>query len=665
MVSGGSSRADAGQERKLKKMETMADIRPDAGFLRASVAALDPVVALLALVHLTGDRSLLHSVGTAFDGVPRNATSSFGFRTSEIPKEADPKVVADIRARLIAAMEADPKPLIAEPDRALFHQMAELCAGMELDPDRAAMAREQSGFSQDEYGAEARRVPPADFEVLVLGAGMIGLTAAIKLKASGFRYRVIERHGDVGGTWLLNTYPNVAVDTPSVQYSLSFDQNADWTRYYPRGGEYHAYLRTLAERHRILDRIDFHTEMENCIWDDARNLWRITCRRGGEDVVYEANAVIVAFGFITRPLLPKVDGLKTFRGPVVHSGQWDDSIDLDGRKVVVVGTGATSAQLATYAGGRAAHLTVVQRQPNYMLPDENVLKDVDPAEKWGLQNIPFVTQWQRFRSLIRLLTLTASPATIDPDYRARTGGVSAINEGSRQVGLRYIEEKFADRPDLKAKVTPDFPYFTKRPILDCGYYDTLKRDNVDLVEGTVVRCEEDAVILADGTRITCDVLLLATGYELSFLAGVDIRGRGGKTLEQSWAHCPYAYKGLEVPGFPNFFVTCGPNSGLTASHTTLGEQQVHYIIETLKLMVDEDLVAFEVTAEACGAYQAEIERKLADTIWMHRGTAHGYYLHASGKVVLGYPGTNFDYWLALRRPVVADHKTTPRGETVP
>jgi cation diffusion facilitator CzcD-associated flavoprotein CzcO len=634
----------------------------DAAQLRRSVDALDPVVALLCLVHLTGDRSLLASLGPTFDGTERGPRSTFAGPGAAARKTADPAIVADIRDRLVKAMLANPTPLLPHPGKALFRQMVELCLGAPIDDAACRMGSEQAGFTQDEGAFEPTRVPPEDFSVLVVGAGMVGINAAIKLKAAGFKFHIVEKRSEVGGTWSINTYPNVAVDTPSVQYSFSFELNPSWTKYYPRGPEYLAYLKQVTEKYGLLEHIEFNTSMKSCAWDETRRVWTVICVRDGQEHVYEANAVITALGFLSRPSFPEVPGLETFGGPVVHSGLWDDSVDLAGKKVVVVGTGATSLQLATAAAAKAGHLTVIQRQPNWLLPDSRVFADVTPDDRWALENIPFVLEWQRFQSLSTLMTLPTSMAKIDPEWRAETGGISRMNDGVRKFCLGYIEAKFADRPDLKAKITPDFPFFAKRPILDCGFYDTLKRENVSLVEGALLRCEEDAVILADGTRILCDVLLLATGYKLDFLTGFDIRGRGGQTLAATWTPYPYAYLGLEVPGFPNLFTTSGPNSGLTASHTTTGEQQVHYIVEMLKAMVERDLAAVEVKEEACDSYCTRIHEELDGTVWMNHGTAHGYYRHASGKIVLGYPGTNLQYWKALREPVLADHLLTPRQD---
>jgi cation diffusion facilitator CzcD-associated flavoprotein CzcO len=489
---------------------------------------------------------------------------------------------------------------------------------------------------------------------------MMGIVAAVRLKAAGFRFRMIERNTGVGGTWFNNTYPNVAVDTPSVEYSISFAQNSSWSKYYPRGGEYCRYLDGMARKHRIFDQIDFETEFTGCRWDAEALQWVVTTRRDGEEVTYRARVVVMALGFLTRPSLPQIEGLERFKGPVLHGGYWDDSVDLSGKNIVVVGTGASSAQISTGLADRASHLTVIQRQPNYMMPDPRVMQDVDPDELWALENIPYVTQWQRLQWFSSMMTRTATPAQIDPEYRARTGGVSEMNEAARRLSISYMEEKFKDRPDLMEMVRPDFPFFSKRPILDCGYYDTLLRPDVSLVQGELKSCEEDAIVLSDGRRIECDALVLATGYTLEYFAEFNITGRDGIDLQDLWNPVPYAYKGMEVPGFPNFFITAGPNSGLASSHTVLAEQQVHYVVECLKRMVEDDLATIEVTEQACGKFNEMLQERLENTIWMQSGTAHGYYRHHTGKIVLAFPGPNVEYWKMLRRPEMADYQVAPR-----
>jgi cation diffusion facilitator CzcD-associated flavoprotein CzcO len=514
---------------------------PDEAAFRGAIAAIDPIIALLSLVHLTGERQLLVRFGPELEGTAFGEGSTFMAEAGVARRTADAEIVAEIRERLAQRMLADPRPVLACPDPALFAEMAELCIGFPIAGATLDMAMEQAGFVTDQRSQTPAKVPPADFRVLIVGAGMIGINAAIKLQAAGFTYKIIEKREEIGGTWSINTYPNVAVDTPSAQYSYSFELNPSWSKYYPTGSEYLAYLEQVAERYGIAPHIDFKTEMVRCEWDAARQLWLVTARRGDDLHVYEANAVVTALGFLNRPSFPRAEGLDTFAGPVIHSAQWDPSVDYSGKRVALIGSGCTAVQVAAGLAGTVERLTIVQRQPNWVTPNPQVLQPVGEDERLALEHIPYVVQWTRLRSLATTLTDYTQLYKIDPDWHAEHGTVSAMNDGLRTMCLDYIARTFADRPDLAAKVTPDFPPFAKRPIADCGYYETLKRPDVDLVEGSLASLERDAVVLADGTRVPCDAVILATGFELDFLKGFEIVGRDGRTIEEAWSPYPFAY----------------------------------------------------------------------------------------------------------------------------
>jgi 4-hydroxyacetophenone monooxygenase len=274
-----------------------------------------------------------------------------------------------------------------------------------------------------------------------------------------------------------------------------------------------------------------------------------------------------------------------------------------------------------------------------------------------MENIPFVLQWHRLQGLSSQMQDMKGMLMIDEEHRARTGGVSAFNDGIRDMCLGYLQSHFPDNPQMVELLTPSFPVFAKRPILDCGFYDTLKKPNVSIVRGAMAECDENAVILADGTRIECDVLLLSTGYKLLFGTQFEIRGRK-QTLVDAFDPYPYSYEGMLVPSFPNFIFTGAPYSYLVANHAIVSEQQVHYAIELLQWMVDEGLDSVDVSEEACRAFVEDVDRDLAKTTWVNCGNAHGYYRHASGKVILAIPRHNSRIWHDLRKPREADFAVT-------
>jgi cation diffusion facilitator CzcD-associated flavoprotein CzcO len=339
---------------------------------------------------------------------------------------------------------------------------------------------------------------------------------------------------------------------------------------------------------------------------------------------------------------------------------WENAVDLKGKNIVLVGTGCSGVQVATALSDTVASMTIIQRQPEHILPNPLVHADVDALERWAMENIPFVANWIRLQALSSSLQDMRGMVTIDPEHRARTGGVSPLNDGIRDMCLNYLKSHFPDDPEMVAKLTPGFPVFAKRPILDCGFFDTLKKPNVTLISGTLAACEKDAVILTDGTRIPCDVLLLSTGYEKHEGTQFDITGRNGKRLREAFTPAPFSYNGMLVPGFPNFALMAGPYSRLVANHAVVSEQQVHYLIELLQTMMDEDFAAVDVDEAACRAWVAEMDAGLANTTWVNCGNAHGYYRHASGKVIMAIPWHNTRIWHELRQPRLEDFVTTPR-----
>jgi len=635
----------------------------DDSRIDAAIDALDPTMALMALIQITGDRTLLHRYWDSIDGRQEELVETFvDIHAHEERPRIDPAVAKEIRERLRAAVKAEKPAVMPQLDKPMFRKMSRLLLGQDLPEMSVDVAFQHAGFTTDTRVRKAEDVPPADFKVLVVGAGMMGINAAIKLQQAGFDFTVLEALDKVGGNWLTNTYPGAAVDTPSRVYSYSFEPNASWTQFYPRGPEFLSYLDRVTDKYNLRDRIQFGTWVEGAEWDEARKIWTVKAVRNGKPETYECNVLIMAVGPNNNPNYPKVKNLDTFKGPVVHSAAWDHSVDLTGKKVVLVGTGCSGVQVATAIADKVGELIIVQRQPEHIIPNPQAHAPVGELERWAMEYIPFVAQWKRLQSLHSQMRDMHGMIMKDEDYAAKTGGFGPINDGMRMMCEGYLKSHFPDNPEMVELLTPNFPVFAKRPILDCGFYDTLKKPNVSIVRGELAEADENAVILADGTRIECDALLLSTGYNLHFGRQFDIRGTGGKTLKDAFDPHPFSYEGMLITGFPNFVFMGAPYSYLVANHAVVSEQQVHYIIELLQWMVDDRLSSFDVSQQATDAFIDDVDTNLAKTAWVQCGSAHGYYRDKGGdgqkKVILAIPRHNSRIWHDLRSPREQDFNVT-------
>ena len=354
---------------------------------------------------------------------------------------------------------------------------------------------------------------------------------------------------------------------------------------------------------------------------------------------------------------------------MIHSAAWDHDVDLTGKKVVLVGTGCSGVQVATAIADQVGELVIVQRQPEHIIPNPQAHAPVDEIEIAAMEQIPFIVNWKRLQSLESQMKDMHGMVMKDEAHAAQTGGFGPINDGMRMYAEGYVKSHFPDDPDMVALLTPNYPVFAKRPILDCGFYDTLKKPNVSILRGSLAEAYEDGVILADGTRIDCDVLLLSTGYELHFGRQFDIRGVGGKSLKDAFDPHPFSYEGMLITGFPNFIFMGAPYSYLVANHAVVSEQQVHYIVELLQWMVDEQLSSFDVTPEATAEFVNDVDSELQKTAWVQCGSAHGYYrdVGAGGnkKVILAIPRHNSRIWHDLRSPRTEDFAVTHKPDAAP
>jgi 4-hydroxyacetophenone monooxygenase len=624
--------------------EITAGALTDGPALTAALAQADLAALLMTYVHLTHDEAML-------DRFAPYIVTAFAPPAPDAPDE----LVGDLRRKLTDRLTR-PTADLGPPPQALMRKIMSIGVGEPVQDEFIPLLLDQMGLepAPPRLNRPGRRAPRPDFRVLVVGAGMTGLAAGIKLDEAGYDYVIVEKNPDVGGTWYENNYPGVGVDTPSHFYSYSFELNPDWTHYFPKGRDMQKYFLRVADKYDLRKNILFETKVVTCRYDETRKRWCVTLQRSdGSREVLEVNAIINAHGPVNRWSWPKIPGFESFQGPKMHTAGWDASLDLKGKRVAMVGTGASGAQLAPAIAPDVERLTVFMRSRHWVIPRPDAAAEVPEAVKWALRHIPHYAQWFRFKTYWGAGDGLFPNVLKDPDWPASDTSVSAINEATRQWALGYLNTVFADRPDLAEKLTPDFPIFSKRIILDGGWFGALKRDNVDLETAGIDHIEADAVVMKDGRRIEVDILVCATGFDVAKMIGsLEVIGRDGRELGEEWGQDdPRAYLGVTVPGYPNFFLTVGPNSAPNhaAGQNLVSETQINYIIECLDLMMHQDAVTIEPTLAAYQAWNDKIDARMGEMIWTHP-KANSYYNNTKGRVFLSFPYRLVDYWTWTRAP---------------
>jgi cation diffusion facilitator CzcD-associated flavoprotein CzcO len=459
---------------------------------------------------------------------------------------------------------------------------------------------------------------------LIVGAGFAGLCAAIKLQEDGETdFLVIEKGGDVGGTWRDNTYPGAACDVPSQLYSYSFAPNPDWTMSFSPQPEIEAYIRRTAERSGTLDRFRFSTALESADWDEATQRWNVRTSAGD----LTASTLILGTGGLSEPKLPDIEGIEDFGGELFHSARWNHGVDLAGKRLAVIGTGASAIQIVPEVQRVAAHLDVYQRTAPYVLPRND--RRYGRLERLALRHLPGLQRL--YRTGI---------------YWGREGYVPGFTLQpklawpAKKLALKNLEKGVPD-PGLRARLTPTFEIGCKRILMSNTYYPALASDNVDVVTEPIARVTGDAVVTADGVEHPVDVLIVATGFYTTELPIAEhLTGRGGRTLAAQWHERGMAaYKGTTVPGFPNLFFVVGPNTGLGhSSMVFVIESQVAYIRDAIRTMRLHRYAAIEPRTDATREWNDSVQRRMRRTVWSTGGCS-SWYLDRHGRNTVLWPRT--------------------------
>jgi 4-hydroxyacetophenone monooxygenase len=629
----------------------------DDDFAEAIAIANIPTL-LMTLVQLSGETKWLHE--------PYRPSRARGMSDNDTGGLPD-AVQQEIRDAALDAVLAwrDGRPVaIPTPPPAMLVEMLSVAMGEAIPDEYGEMIGAQVGL-QDEPEVEPLDVPDG-FEVLVVGAGVAGICAAISLQRAGIPFTVIEKNSTVGGTWWENRYPGAGVDTPNHLYSFSFAPY-DWSMYFALRDELHEYLEHVADRFGLRRRICFGTQVEQLAYDADSQSWDVTVTGPGGTLEHRRPNVVISATGIFNPLkYPDIPGLDRFTGPRPHTAAWPADLDLTGKRVAVIGNGASAMQLGPEVQDRVASLTIFQRSAHWAAPFEHFRTSVPEPIRMLLREVPLYRTWYRARLGWTFNDRLHRSLQKDPQWEHPDRSLNVINDAHREYFTQYVVSELGERVDLLDKVLPRYPPFGKRMLMDNGWYRMLRNPKVELVDEPVIEITEHAVVTASSTH-EADVLVIATGFDvLRFLTTFDTVGRDGRTLREVWDDTDArAYLGgLTVPGFPNLFVLYGPNTqpGHGGSIMFVMEMLMHYVTAALRTMIRDDIGALEVRQDVHDEYNARIDAAHERMVWTHPGMST-YYRNDKGRVVVNYPFRNVDLFTATSDIDLADYHVEPRRQT--
>ncbi|MFV8167343.1 flavin-containing monooxygenase [Mycobacterium sp. 134] len=619
---------------------------PDADIAAALEQVSIPTL-LLSLVHITGDPRYVREFKQA--GLFLNEVQGFMSEEDKARvREVALPVLADYRDRGCPV----PDPLSAE----LVREMLDWAACEAVDDDNLPLVLEEL----DLEGVDPRRPTTLentdDFRVVVIGCGESGVLAGVRLKQADIDFTIVEKNAGPGGTWWENSYPGARVDVANHFYCYSFEPSNHWDHFFAEQPELRQYFRDVVDRHKLEPHIRWNTEVVSAEWDGK--MWNVTVRSAAGTETLRANAVITAVGQLNRPQIPDFPGAEAFAGPAFHSAAWDHDVDVTGKRVALIGAGASGFQIAPAIADKVEHLTVFQRTAQWMFPNPMYHEPVADGVRWAMEHLPYYGRWYRFLLLWPGADKGLDAARVDPDYDDQGNAVSEINAIARIMFTDWITTQVGDDPELLAKALPDYPATGKRTLQDNGsWLGTLKRDNVDLIRTPIERITPTGIVTADGQTHDVDIIVYATGFRATdVLFPMAITGRDGVDLHEVWGRRPYAYRGITVPGFPNFFMTYGPGTHLAHGGSLIlnSELQMRYINKCLEHLITEGLRTMEPLPEPTREWHRRSQEAIRQTVWAQPSIKHSYFKNADGEIHTVSPWRLSEYRSAINEPIWSD-----------
>jgi len=602
---------------------------------RALDSASFPVIAAL-LVHFTGDISIL-------DKLPKPNQVVLG-ETQGFLTHKDKQIIKNIALKEIGRFFSNSAfDDIYIPSNEELNEMMNFIVGEEVSSDYVPMMLGDLNITTHTSKPNFLATK-SNLEVLIIGAGMSGILAAIKLAEIGIKYKIYEKNNDLGGTWYENQYPGSRVDIANHFYSYSFEENHQWSEHFSRQPELLDYFKKCFHKYDIQKNTYFETQVTDMKFDELNQEWSVNSICHGEKKTESISIVISCVGQLNQPKVPEINGLKKFQGNMFHSSQWPNFDVISGKKVAVVGTGASAFQIVPSIAKSCKELTIFQRSPPWMFPNPQYHEEVDDGKKWLLKNLPFYSRWYRFLLFYPGSDQLLDSLFIDPAWKVRSDSINQKNDAMRELFTAAMLGQISDQ-SLVDKVIPDYPPFGKRMLQDNGaWLQALHLPNVTLLsEG--VECISSKGVVSSGKELEFDTIIFATGFRAQdFFSPINIDGGSG-SYDKIYGDSPRSYLGITFSSMPNFFAMYGPGTNLAHAGSIIfnSECQINYICSAIKYMLSNNFKVIRVKPEIEKQYQDRFDKRHEKMVWQHSKVS-SWYQNSKGKVVTTSPWRLVEYW---------------------
>ena len=602
---------------------------------RALDSASFPVIAAL-LVHFTGDISIL-------DKLPKPNQVVLG-ETQGFLTHKDKQIIKNIALKEIGRFYSNSAADdIYIPSNEELNEMMNFIVGEEVSSDYVPMMLGDLNITTHTSKPNFLATK-SNLEVLIIGAGMSGILAAIKLAEIGIKYKIYEKNNDLGGTWYENQYPGSRVDIANHFYSYSFEENHQWSEHFSRQPELLDYFKKCFHKYDIQKNTYFETQVTDMKFDELNQEWSVNSICHGEKKTESISIVISCVGQLNQPKVPEINGLKKFQGNMFHSSQWPNFDAISGKKVAVVGTGASAFQIVPSIAKSCKELTIFQRSPPWMFPNPQYHEEVDDGKKWLLKNLPFYSRWYRFLLFYPGSDQLLDSLFIDPAWKVRSDSINQKNDAMRELFTAAMLGQISDQ-SLVDKVIPDYPPFGKRMLQDNGaWLQALHLPNVTLLsEG--VECISSKGVVSSGKELEFDTIIFATGFRAQdFFSPINIDGGSG-SYDKIYGDSPRSYLGITFSSMPNFFAMYGPGTNLAHAGSIIfnSECQINYICSAIKYMLSNNFKVIRVKPEIEKQYQDRFDKRHEKMVWQHSKVS-SWYQNSKGKVVTTSPWRLVEYW---------------------